>query len=270
MKFATRLRLPAALVLSVAVVLVTGQMNAFAYATGSVGFDISYPQCGTSYPSGSFGIVGVNGGYPFTYYNNCFLSEWAYAQQRTTNPGLYINTGYDPSYTAVDGRHTIADCVTPSTGVRSTSAQQKAWAVGCSEAERSIGWASCQNSTNPSNCSTTVSPTGWWLDVETGNSWCGQAGTNCSDLSLNQYTVQGIVDTLNKRFGAPVGVYSTTYQWKAIVGSNAVLGIAADWLATGVRTQKRAKSYCMTTGFTRSPIWLVQFLPGSYDADYAC
>lgn len=257
--------------------LILGQSSALAastYVGGSVGYDISYPQCGTSYPSGAFGIVGINAGYPFTYYNDCFSSEWSYAEL-STSPSLYLNTGFDPSYTnGSDGRHTTADCATKSGSVVGSGGQQLAWAVGCSEAERSVEWASCGDNAFPSTCSSTVKPSAWWLDVETGNSWCGQPSTACSDLSLNQYAIQGILDTLRtpaeNPAAAPVGIYSTSSQWAAIVGGGQVNGVDADWVATGTRTAKRARSYCSGSGFTGSPVWLVQFLPGSYDADYAC
>jgi hypothetical protein len=259
-------------VLAAGAALMLGQVSAAAatYSSGTVGYDISYPQCGATYPSGAFGIVGVNAGYPFTYCNTCFTSEWAYA---APNRSLYINTGYDPSYTTVDSRHSTQDCVNSSTAVNAPSAQQRAWAVGCSEAERSVAYASCQDATLQSPCASTVVPAAWWLDIETGNSWCGQPYTSCSDLSLNQYTIQGILDTVHRLSNAPVGVYSTSSQWNAIVGSTTMLfsGIAADWLATGFHTAKRAKQDCASAGFTGSaPIWLVQYVPGSYDADYAC
>jgi hypothetical protein len=257
--------------------LILGQVGASAstYPTGSVGYDISYPQCGTTYPGGSFGIVGVNQGYPFTYYNSCFTSEWTYAGT-TASPSLYINTGYDPSYTnSTDGRHTTPDCLSKSSAVIGNNSQQLAWAVGCSEAERSVGYASCQNPTTPDSCTTTVQPAAWWLDIETANSWCGRPGTRCKDLSLNQYTIQGTLDTLHSASenpaGAPVGVYSTPNAWTKIVGQYQISGITADWQATGVTSASQAKSYCSTSGFAgAAPVWLVQFLPGGYDADYAC
>ena len=265
-------------VVAAALALLLGQSSALAaslYATGSVGYDISYPQCGTNYPSGAFGIIGVNAGYPFTYYNSCFGTEWTYAQA-TAGPSLYINTGYDPSYTTVDSRHSTQACVNQSTAIAGTSAQNRAWAVGCSEAERSVEYASCGDNVIPSTCSTIVKTAAWWLDVETGNSWCGRPGTKCKDLTLNQYTLQGVVDTLQTSgenpAAAPVGVYSTPAQWTTIVGSHPVKSITADWRATGVTSESAAASSCSASGFTGSstPLWLVQFLPGSYDADYAC
>src|SRR5438445_13075291 len=105
--------LPIAAVLSTAGVLVANQVGALAYTTGSTGYDISYPQCGGAYPSGAFGIVGVNGGYPFVHYNPCLGDEYAH----TPNAALYINTGYDASYTQVDGNHTTSECLSQSAAV---------------------------------------------------------------------------------------------------------------------------------------------------------
>jgi len=222
------------------------------YVSGSSGYDVSYLQCGSATPSGTFGIVGLNAGYPFTYYNGCLATEFA-AAQRTGNAALYINTGYDPTYTAVDGIHSTQDCVTKSAGINATLDQQSAWAVGCSEAERDIAYASTQSASSSS---------AWWLDVETANSW------STTDLSLNRYTLQGIIDTLRATVTSPIGIYSTPSQWTTITGGYQAPA-DADWVATGVRSLKRAKQDCGPTGFSGSPIWLVQYL-GTTDRDYAC
>ena len=242
--------LPVAAVLSTAAVLLTNQVGAFAYTPGSTGYDISYPQCGGKYPSGAFGIIGVNGGYPFVHYNPCLADEYSH----TTNAALYINTGYDPIYTQVDGQHSIVECVTQGVTIQGNLAQQAAWAVGCSEASRSIAYAASQGAINPSS---------WWLDVETGNSW------SSTDLSLNQYTIQGIVDTLLRQSPAAVGVYSTGYQWRTITGNLPVSGVLADWVATGSSSPGRAHSYC-GIGFSGRPVWFVQYLHGGFDTDYTC
>jgi hypothetical protein len=282
-------------------------LSAFAYTSGSLGYDISYLNCGTTYPSNvrvgappsvplpapvrigraeipvalpqsptrattrliapavktaalraSFGIVGVDSGYPFMTVhpgNPCLADEYAH----TPMAGLYINTGYDPSYVT---NHTTASCTTQSTSVAGTSSQQAAWAVGCSEAQGDYSYASSQGIT---------SPVGWWLDVETANSWCGQSGTNCTDLTLNQYTIQGIIDTFTHIGAVPVGIYSNNYLWSAIVGTNAVHGAASDWYASGTSTARSASAYCSSSySFSGAPVSLVQFLNGSVDRDYAC
>jgi hypothetical protein len=222
------------------------------YTSGAAGYDYSFPQCGTSAPRASFGIVGTNGGYPFTYYNKCLGTEYA-AATRTGNAAVYINTGYDPSYTAIDGRHTTQDCANQSPTVTGTAAQEAAWAVGCSEAQRDVTYASGQSVT---------SPNAWWLDVELGNSW------SSSDLSLNRYAIQGIVATLRTTTSAPIGVYSTSYQWGVITGGYKA-PVDANWVATGQGSLKRAKQYCSSTGFTGAKVWLVQYV-ATYDHDYVC
>jgi hypothetical protein len=219
------------------------------YVSGSNGYDVSYVQCGATAPAGAFGIIGVNAGYPFTYYNSCLATEFA-AAQKTGNAAVYINTGYDPTYTAVDNVHTTQDCATKGASVPATLPQQKAWAVGCSEAQRDALRASA------------TSPKAWWLDVETGNSW------STSDLSLNRYTIQGIIDTLRPSLAVPIGIYSTAFQWNSITGGYSA-PVDADWLATGQRTLKRARQSCGSTGFTGAPIWLVQYL-GTTDKDSVC
>ena len=242
--------LPIAAVLSTAGVLIANQVGAIAYTSGSTGYDISYPQCGGPYPTGAFGIVGVTGGYPFVHYNPCLADEYT----QTPNAALYINTGYDPIYTQVDGKHSTAECVTQSATIQGTAPQRAAWAVGCSEASRSIAYASSQGATSPSS---------WWLDVETENSW------SSTDLSLNQYTIQGIVDTILRQSPAAVGVYSTAYQWRTIVGNLPVSGVLADWVATGSPSAGRARATC-GTGFSGRPVWFVQYLHAGFDTNYTC
>jgi hypothetical protein len=242
--------LPIAAVMSIAGALLTHSLGAVAYTTGSTGYDISYPQCGGRLPSGDFGVVGVNGGYPFVHYNPCLRAEYAY----TPNAALYVNTGYHPSYTRVDGKHTTVECLAKSRGIEGSPSQRAAWAVGCSEASRSIGYASSQGATNPGS---------WWLDVETENSW------SSTDLTLNQFTIQGIVDTLLRESPAAVGIYSTGYQWRTIMGSLPVSGVVANWVATGARSDRRVQRYC-GTGFSGAPVWFVQYLRGGFDTNYVC
>src|SRR2546423_4396026 len=161
-------------ILTTAGSLLAGQVGPLAYTPRSTGYDISFPQCGGAYPAGAFGVVGVNGGYPFVHYNPCLADEF----RRSRHAALYVNTGYDPLYTQVDDRYTTSDCLKRSAPIHGSADHKAAWAVGCSEASRSIDYATSQGATKPR---------GWWLDVETENSW------SSADLSLNQYTIQGVV-----------------------------------------------------------------------------
>jgi hypothetical protein len=76
-------------------------------AAGTLGADVSYPQCGGSMPgsggtaSPSFGIVGVNNGRPGAP-NPCLGTELGWANGLTTQaPQLYVNTA-DPGNTVAD------------------------------------------------------------------------------------------------------------------------------------------------------------------------
>ncbi len=54
-------------ILATAASLLGNDAGPVAYTPGSTGYDISYPQCAGAYPAGAFGIVGVDGGYPFVH-----------------------------------------------------------------------------------------------------------------------------------------------------------------------------------------------------------
>jgi hypothetical protein len=237
-------------ILATATSLLATQAAPMPYTPGSTGNDISFPQCGVASPAGAFNIVGVNGGYPFVHYNPCLADEY----RCSPHAALYINTGYDPLYTQVDGLHTTPDCVTGSGAIQGSTAQTSAWAAGCSEASRSMAYAASQGVANPS---------AWWLDVETENSW------SSTDLSLNQHTIQGIVDTLHGNSPAAVGIYSTGYQWHKIVGKLPVSGVKANWVATGSPSADVAHGRC-GTGFSGAPVWLVQYLEGGFDTNDVC
>ena len=209
------------------------------YTPGTIGYDVSYPNCSAT-PSGAFGIVGVNGGRPFSY-NGCFSTEYSTAPG---TPSAYINTAYSGAY----GRNITTPCATaPSTIVG--RAQRQAWSIGCSEADTS-------------NTRAGVAPTMWWLDVETGNSW------STSNLTLNQDAIQGAIDRFTT-LGFSVGVYSDAYFWRTITGPNSWTpnGLAAEWLAAGqCPTQANPN-----TGFNSAPVWLLQGgTVNGVDSDTAC
>ena len=169
------------------------------YTAGQSGYDISYPQCpGTSAPSGSFGIIGVNDGRPFTV-NPCFGNEYSGAAN-----SVYMNTGYARAYRS---NITVGCSTGPST----------AWKIGCSEAETSIKYAHAYG---------VESIAMWWLDVEILNKWS-------PDLALNRFTLQGTVTRLSQT-DLPVGIYSSEPMWLMITGSMMAPGyLSAEWNAAG-------------------------------------
>ena len=227
------------------VVILAGALDASAqtdpYQPGTTGYDVSYPQCGSASPTGSFAIVGVNGGRPFSY-NQCLAAEYL-AAPTTPAPSLYINAAYSGAYR----KNVTSNCSAMSGQIAGTRTQEQAWAIGCSEAETSLGYAGRQGATVDAM---------WWIDVETANSW------SSSNLVLNRYAVQGAVSRLDQT-GLPVGVYSSASMWHAITGGNYTpTGIEADWETAG--------GQCGSVGFTSSPVWLLQSVAGGADSDLAC
>lgn len=221
------------------------------YVSRSTGFDVGWPNCGGSYPTGSYVIAGISHGRPFDVDNGtpnpCLAAEYALSAHHA----LYLNTGYDPVYYT---EHASNTCIQESQALTVDTAHQQAWAVGCSWAESQQGYAQSLGLANPD---------AWWLDVETANSW------STADLSLNAEALQGGVDRLKElTAGIPVGVYSSGQQWSTIVGNYAVGGLAADWVASGSSNQRRATSFC-SRSFSSEPVWLVQWVT-SVDRDYAC
>ena len=118
-----------------------------AATVSGVGYDISYPQCGRTPPTGAaFGIVGLNGGAPLLS-NRCFAEQVAWAR-RTGAYAVYVNTAYsgvgDP---VAYGRRLVDDAI-----ARERAAGVKGIAM-------------------------------WWLDVEVTNAWNGTTQENATVLA---------------------------------------------------------------------------------------
>ena len=255
-------------------------------AASTIGNDISWPQCGGSYPTGqAFGIVGVNDGLANTE-NPCLSSELAWAAKSTGKASsqakaqVYVNTA-DPGdmyngnpvsdWPTSGGNSTYGTCTTTIVKTSSGSAtvgantQACAWQYGYNKATQDAAWV------GSSGGSASAYP--WWLDVETANSW----QTGASGLAMNVADLQGMVAGLNAASGTTtsVGVYSTASQWSTITGlSSSTASQAgslyhlAEWLP-GARNQRQAASNCSATSFTGGPITTTQWT-GSVDYDYPC
>lgn len=217
----------------------------------TIGRDISWPQCPSSLPSGgAFGIVGINDGLPWSA-NPCQQTEWRWAASRRLSPSLYLNTanpGPSSSHWNLGGPRPCAD---PS----SLSDAGCAYDYGWDAAAQGYATASTQLSASA------ASSHGWWLDVETGNSWNGTTAANAAD-------VQGYLDYLAGQHVPSLGVYSTAAQWAQITGGASLAASVLDWVA-GASNRKHAPSLC-TASFTGGPVRLVQFPSSGFDADYVC
>ena len=198
-----------------------------AFGLGRYGNDISWPQCGGAFPTkAGFGIIGVNGGVPFSN-NPCLAAEWQWAVANKGAPSYYMNIA-NPGSSDPAG-------------------------YGASAAAYALSYAASQ--TGASSAATH----GWWIDVETANSWS-------SNQAQNAAVIQGALTYLKKNTSRSVGVYSTGYQWGVITGG-VHLG-AAVW-AAGASSASSAPSMC-GTGFTGKPVKVVQYPAGAYDGDYRC
>ena len=209
---------------------------------GRYGFDVSWPQCGSSaLPSAhAFAVLGVTGGKAFTT-NPCLRAQWAWASGASGAAGLYVNlNGADPpsSPTAVDG---------PAGHCRAGAFPCAAYNYGANAVDFALSYARRAGASSPM----------WWLDIETGNSWSAQT-------DLNAEVIRGAVDELHHRH-LSAGIYSTGLQWSEITGS-ARFGVPV-WVA-GSPDLTSAASYC-SRGFNDGPVWMVQTML-AYDVNYLC
>jgi hypothetical protein len=211
-------------------------------------------------PSGqAFGIVGVNGGLA-NQPNECFAEELAWAQSSSggTNQdkaALYVNTANPGDVIdqitdwPTSGSTPYGDC----DGTNSTAC---AYEYG---KERATADVSFIGSNNPAGFQ-------WWLDVETNNSWSTNTANNVADL-------EGMTDYFNT-IGASVGLYSTGYQWRQIVGdsvsSTSSLNGLDSWLA-GASNLSDAQTKCSDPALTDGgTVSLVQYVSKRTDYDFSC
>jgi hypothetical protein len=270
----------------------------------STGNDLSYPQCGSGFPSSpAFGIVGVNGGLandlnpclgPSSSYTQSEL-YWAVASPTgaTKQPkaSLYVNTA-DPGNvyngtpiadwpTSSSSADPYGPCtttnVTTSTGTfpLGENSPACAWQYGYNMAiQDAAGLSSAASAIDKQETAVSVPvPAGsypWWLDVETANTW--QSGT--SGQKMNVADLQGMIAALQGAGVATVGAYSTSSQWSQItggttsaLGSGSLYGIP-DWIP-GAKTLSGAKSNCGQASFTGGTVAITQW-SGHPDNDYAC
>ena len=234
----------------------------------TTGYDVSYPQCSSSYPSNPlFGIVGVNGGLANNA-NSCISGElhWARGAPGQDGPrqsplSLYIDTG-NP------GGHQVADW--PSGGAAPTYGSCNglltnacSYVYGEQRAAHSFRLVA---SLDP--VAATTAP--WWLDVELVASWAGT-------YQLNIAALRGFIAGLhNAGATGPIGIYSTSAQWHEITGLTPRTTKAAfnsqlpNWVAGTKATLTQARQNCRNGGFTGAAPTLAQYRIGLLDADLRC
>lgn len=232
------------------------------------GNDISWPQCGQTYPSGqSFAIVGLNGG-KATNFNPCFNSQWAWAQTSkggTSQPRtqLYLNTGNPGDVLAQYNVTTwptssvAADPYQPACAGTWNDNQSCSWEYGYERAKADLS--------NFNNATHTVPSGTWWLDIETSNSWT-------SDPAKNQASLEGMVYAL-QHAGVTVGIYASSGSWSSLFGPVAAgspLYSLNEW-RPGATTLSRGRSNCALAPFEgNGKVVITQYVSTNLDYDYSC
>ena len=222
------------------------------------GYDISYPQCGSTYPSNAaFAIVGVNGGRVFSA-NPCLAGQITWGGG--TAAELYANTGNPgPALSSYWPKGQTTPKVCDSTN---SDTADCAYDYGWNAAKDSMSTAVAAYT----QLGLTASPAAaaWWLDVETMNSWR-------TDVSLNVAALQGAVAYLQSAGVTKLGFYSTTAQWGTITGGTKVFAPMPVWGA-GASGESGALNLCTstTTSFTGGPLAMVQWVQSGLDVDIRC
>ncbi|HEX3541199.1 MAG TPA: hypothetical protein VHT75_12255 [Acidimicrobiales bacterium] len=210
------------------------------------GYDISWPQCGTSYPTNpAFGIVGASNGLAYSD-NPCLASEYAWAAMAARAPAFYVNTA-DPG-----SQSTHWTTPGPKSCGGSSTDLGCAYNYGWNAVAHALAYAAAQTAGATSDA--------WWLDIETANTWSTVTAVNNADIG-------GMVDYFHSR-SLTVGVYSTSYQWGQITGGASLA--VPDWVA-GASSVSQASSWCTPSySFTGGAVRLVQYPSGSFDGNVAC
>jgi hypothetical protein len=190
---------------------------------GSVGYDVSSPQCTSAtsanpVPSGAtFAILGVTDRQPFQYYA-CLQNWYAPASLTGVATGLYVNTanpGPESPYWPK-----VAATATPLPCGSVDSADDNACAYDYGYAAGQNAFTGAQKRAKGMDVKSRV----WWLDVERGNTWAGLPSNSATDQAsatdkvANTAELQGEIDGLYAAGVAQVGIYSTGVQWQQITG----------------------------------------------------
>jgi hypothetical protein len=240
-------------------------------AATSLGYDISYPQCGHTLPSApGFGVIGANGGMTFTV-NKCLATEltWAKSAANST-PAFYANTGTPgPAFTSnwPQSQQTPQVCGGANTV---PCAYDYGWNAARESFANAVAAESADGAASPS-AAAIASP--WWLDVETGNAWevkAGYYGPTAAAYANDTAMIEGEIASFQNIGVTTIGVYSTPQQWRAITDATPANFPAVPVWIPGFGSLATAETGCYTTSFTSARVAMTQYGANGYDADYVC
>jgi hypothetical protein len=268
-----RLRSVVVTALALAAAVLGMPATASAAAPTSVGYDVSYPQCGSALPAArAFAIVGVNGGLA-TRPNPCLATQLAWAWRSNgsvaTQPQaqLYLNTA-NPGEVRDQVSTWPSSGSTPYGSCDGDNSMACSWEYGWERASTSV-LSFFTPAARAARVDGRIPSYVWWLDVETTNTW--QSGSP-EALARNRATLEGMTGYLLAR-GGRVGFYSTGQQWAQIVGSvpdGSVLVGRANWLA-GSTSLADATGDCDDSPLVPGGrVTLTQYVVNGFDRNYAC
>ncbi len=229
------------MVLGALFVIVLMMFGNTAPSTTSVHYlaDASWPNCSLQLPTAQVGIVGINGGRPFTT-NPCLTKETL----NFKTPSVYVNTAYPGKSYGLRFQYSPRFC---SSVDDVCLAYNYGYNAGLYDVSHTLSQGIIAN--------------WWWLDVETENSWN-------SNTLFNRAALQGILDAVSGYAGNKrIGFYSSLWQWNLLTG-NWRNGYPA-WVGTGSKYESVAVKKCATKSFTGGEILLSQFTP-DLDQNYIC
>lgn len=222
------------------------------------GADISWPQCpkGMGIPSRptegqplpnpkttKFVMIGLTNG-PAFYPNPCLKSQVDWARKNQLNVAAYSMTTYPTSAQlkqyGQSGPYKGSDVLTKL---------------------RNTGYA--QGQFNLANArKTALSTPIIWMDVEhyPVRPWS-------TNTTYNRAVFEGVKAAYQKA-GYKVGIYSTSYQWKAILGT--VRYGVPEWHTSGPTSQATARAACKSPSIQGGPTVISQWWTSKSDYDVLC
>jgi peptidoglycan hydrolase-like protein with peptidoglycan-binding domain len=217
-------------------------------AKAMAGYDVSWPQCSGAtavhMPPGHppYVILGLTYGSGHTV-NPCLASQLDWARLQGVRTGGYLVATYPDRAQRRAARSGVArSCARPKLCVLRRD--------GASQARDALA---------------TMRRTGMhaprvWIDVELRHDhpWTRHRQANAA-------VVAGIVRGLRAAH-KPMGVYTTSYMWQAIVGGYRL--VVPNWLPVGHGGPAKAEKMCRTTA-TGGVTWLAQYTR-ALDADLTC
>ncbi|MGV8846871.1 FG-GAP-like repeat-containing protein [Tessaracoccus sp.] len=225
-----------------------------AQADVSIGHDVSWPQCPSTFPptSSQFLVVGLTNGLPFTK-NPCVSSQAAWAIHRGKPTQAYAMAAY------------------PTAAQLLTFGSKGPWSSTTLAGRLSnVGYAEAQDA-----MATVRSVAGWsprmiWIDVEPRAAQPWPGGTALKRMQ-NRYVVEGLMRGLRDG-GHSYGLYSYTSGWQAIVGSWWLPGVPV-WAASGkLDHPNEALDKCTQPSFSGGRVYLSQWIndEGTLDHNRTC